>query len=236
MAEKGIIIDVGFAPQWKDFLNEIDKELSKINFDKYINLDDAFDKQAKEIRQKLKDLKKEINSIMNGNNSDPVKAFNELNKSVKSLSGVVLNMAKAMPDGTEYTREINSITNSIEELSDQAQNAVNTVESLSEVSVEKLNFKPQLDQLKELWGELDKVYKALDNPRAKNKSNGIPYSEEDSEELISKIRAEYNVYLEISEQIGNIQYDTTLSAEEMDEKLNRAYISIGKTISKLNKL
>lgn len=236
MAEKGIIIDVGFAPQWKDFLNEIDKELSKINFDKYINLDDAFDKQAKEIRQKLKDLKKEINSIMNGNNSDPVKAFNELNKSVKSLSGVVLNMAKAMPDGTEYTREINSITNSIEELSDQAQNAVNTVESLSEVSVEKLNFKPQLDQLKELWGELDKVYKALDNPRAKNKSNGIPYSEEDSEELISKIRAEYNVYLEISEQIGNIQYDTTLSAEEMDEKLNRAYISIGKTISKLNNL
>ena len=236
MAEKGIIIDVGFAPQWKDFLNDIEKEFSKLDFDKYINLDDAFKKQADEVRQKLKDLKKEIDNVINGVGSNPVKSFNELNKSVKSLSGVVLNLAKAMPDGDKYSKEIYSITNSMEELSDQAQNAVDTINSLNNISVNKLDFKTQRDQLKELWGQLDKVYKILQDPRAKNKSNGIPYSAEDSEELISQIKAEYNVYLEISEQIENIQDETTLSAEEMDAKLNRAYLSLGKTISKLNSL
>ena len=83
MAEKGIIIDVGFAPQWKDFLNDIEKEFSKLDFDKYINLDDAFKKQADEVRQKLKDLKKEIDNVINGVGSNPVKSFNELKKYVR---------------------------------------------------------------------------------------------------------------------------------------------------------
>ena len=236
MAEKGIIIDVGFAPQWKDFLDEIDKELSKLDFDKYLNLDEAFNKQAKEIREKLKNLKKEIDAVINGVGVNPVKAFNELNKSVKSLSGVVLNMAKTMPDGTEYTREINSITNSMEELTSQAQNAADTVNSLNNVSSNGLEFKTQLNQLKELWSEWDKIYKALGDPRAKNKQGKIPFAEEDRDELISKIKAEYDVYVNISNQIDDVREDTKLSTEEMDRILDSAYFSLAQKIKLLDGL
>ena len=49
MADHGIIIDVGFQPQIKEFINEIQNEFKKINYDEVIGLSDSFDKQKKEV-------------------------------------------------------------------------------------------------------------------------------------------------------------------------------------------
>jgi len=235
MAEKGIIIDVGFAPQWKDFLDSIDKELSKLDLDKYLNLDEAFEKQSKEVRAKLKQLKVEIDQAINGIGKDPIKAFNELNKSVKSLSGVVLNMAKAMPDGAKYAQEINSITNSVDKLETEAHGAITVLEELNSTSANKLQFKDQLNQIRDLYGLLEKASRLINKNQGASQFDVNKYND-NQEQLLSELKAEYQKYLDINNQIEDIQDDTVLSTESMNDKLDNAYRSLAQTVGNINKL
>lgn len=236
MAEKGIIIDVGFAPQWKDFLDEIDKELSKLDLDKYLNLDEAFNKQAKNVRKKLKELKVEIDQVINGVGLDPIKAFNDLNKSMKSLQGVVLNMAKTMPDGTKYAHEINSITGAIDKLENEAQGVTNVLEELNSASTNKLQFKDQLKQIDELFGKLNAIYNFINNKtdKGRNKTNGHPFTLDDQDELFSEMSANYQEYVNLMDQI----YDSTRKLESATEEeskeilkhLDQLYVEYGNRI------
>lgn len=233
---RGIVIDVGFKGQWQDFIRDIEKNFEKIDFEKYLNLDKSFDKQVKEVRGKLEDLRKEIDTAINGKlPNNPVKAFSDLNKSVSSLSSIVLSLAKNIPEADKYTAEINDITRNMNGLSESAQNAADIVSKLGESSGGNLQFKQQIEQLKDMYMMLERVNVEYDKSfgTSKNKHGNSPYTKEDYDTAINDIKGYYVAFSELNDKIENMSFNPE---SFNDAEINRTNAALLKTATDLSRI
>ena len=236
MSKKGIIIDVGFKADIKDFINDIEKDFKKVDFDSVVGLSDAFDKQAKDVKKKLLDLKTEIDEVINGKiPNDPTKQLKNLNKAVGVLASSFRELIKNTPNMDEgLLGQLNEITSEVNQVSDVCDNAANVVKNLKNTTNGGIQFvdSKQRKQLEELFKLLEKGNQALEKFYTnRNKHGNQPYIDE--EDALRDIIAQNEIYEESLKQINAIEKDTTLSSQERIEKLDKLYSTFARTISDL---
>ena len=136
MGQKGIIIDVGFKADIQDFVNDIQQEFKKIDFDSIVGLSESFDKQAKEVRTQLSKLKDEIDKSIGGKlPGDYDKQLQSLNKAVSLLATNFKELAKNVPNiDASITGQLDNITQDMKQLSDVCEDTVTAISSISKVA------------------------------------------------------------------------------------------------------
>ncbi len=203
---KGIIIDVGFEADISDLISEIERQFKNINFDDMIDLSDAFNNQAKDIKKQLSQIKNDIDAALSGTTkSDLNKQVQTLNKAVGTLSSSFKEMIKIMPtsQASKFTSELDSITSEIKEVSDVCDNAATAVQHLHDASngnIEIVNS----EKIKELQNILD-ILEKVDDYQYSNKS----YT--NIESTINGIIDSYKRYMDIIDEISNVEDNSSLT-------------------------
>lgn len=236
---KGIVIDVGFKADIKDFIDDIQKDFQQIDFGDIIKLSEEFKEQSKDVKKQLLELKEEIDKTINGKiPNDPNKQLQSLNKAVGVLASNFLKLAKNTPNmDKEILGQLDQITSEIGQLSDMCTDATNAVQELSNASNKKIQFvdKAQKEQLEELFKLLERSRQAMEKfGTTKNKSGNKPY--EDDEEALRDIIYVNEIYEKSLKEIDAIQKDTTISSQERIEKLDKAYTTFALTMTNLSRI
>lgn len=240
MSKNGIIIDIGFAADIKDFINEVERQFKNVDFSSMLGLSDAFDKQVKDVREKLTVLQNEIDETLNGKvKNDPSKQMQALSKAVQVLASNFKEMAKVLPasETSKLTSGLDDIISEMNKASDVCNNAADAIKKVNEVAKGGVNFVSD-NQIKELEKMLkifkkveemsDTVYKGL------NKTGNTPYKDED--EVLEDIIKKYEEYLKIQEKIGKIELDESLDDNQKTKKLdllNAQYVQLSVTLQRL---
>lgn len=241
MSKKGIVIDVGFAADVKNFVNDIESQFKNVNFNDMLGLSDAFDKQAKDVRNQLSKLKTEIDEVINGNvKNDPSKQIQALNKSVNTLAVNFKEMVKAMPmsESGKLTAELDGIISDMNELSNVCDNATNAIKKVSDVANGDIKFtsKEQSEELNTLLATFQKlviIAKNVDGQLAK-KSDKTHYA--NTKEVLDDIIISYKKYMDIENRVVDLEENNTLTnsqkVKEMD-KLNQQYLETSINLQRL---
>lgn len=240
MSKKGIIVDVGFTADIKDFINTVEREFKSVDFSNMIGLSDAFNDQAKDVRSQLTKLKDEIDSVLNGTvKNDPVKQIQNLNKSVGILTSSFKEMIKTMPSSQadKLMPGLDGIIADMNQMSDVCDNAVGAIEGVKKAADGDIQL-VNADKLKELE-ELYKVFINLERQvekagTARKKSGNISYK--DSDEVLRDIIASYEKYCEVLNKIEDVEDSSHLSDSEKTKRLdelNNEYIQMSVNLQRL---
>lgn len=229
MAEKGIIIDVGFASNdLEDYLNKVKKEFEKVDFAEAIGLEDAFKEQAKTIRAELSKLEDEIKRSAGGKSVEGLEGqYKDLSKTVSGLVGIVKEVGKAIPN-----INTSSLDRMIEEGKELNETLTQTGRAVSDISkIAKGNnteitvvSDDTLSSLKSVEKELKDILYASEKVDSYfNKQGHSPYknTKEDIKEITDSIQRFGNEYLSITRRMDN----EDLSDEQFDQ-LNKRLLEV----------
>lgn len=222
MAEKGIIIDVGFRGEYKKFIDEIEQEFQSLDFSKSINLSKTFSEQEKEVRDKLQKLKKLMDEVLGGNVSDTPKQLASMQSAVLHLSKAVKDMmVNANPaDIEKFGGAISEITNDIDNLTTSCSNAQNMISELSKNQPVKFVDEDQGKELRNQYKLLKSVVDELkDVDKAKYKSAGKAYEygggfSEDVDKVADELSRAYESYNEALNKLDELEDKTDISNTE----------------------
>ena len=202
MADHGIIIDVGFQPQIKEFINEIQNEFKKINYDEVIGLSDSFDKQKKEVEKKLKDLSQQIEETLNGKiGSEPLQQIKELQKTVDVLCGGFKELIKTLPK--DQTKKLAVNLGNISEIAKVSD----------KVEIAPFN-KKRIDELAESYRALAKAQQLSQSAYLPKKHGNKSY---ENEELAQKdLNALLKQYNSINKEIAELDKESSDYVSKLD--------------------
>lgn len=248
MADHGVIIDVGFQPDIKGFISQIEQEFKKINYDDIIGLSDSFDKQKKEVEKKIKELSDNIDEAINGKiGQEPLKQISELKSAVNELSKGFSVLVKALPEdqAKALASQFGNVTNSVNDMNTVLNETVDAIDSLSNksknVSISPINAK-SLNNLKEAYRVLENALKLKDQlEKPAKKSGNKPYDIFDFDEgtLTQKFNDIYahikNLNKEIQDR-GGIEIIKEENIEEADNyrvKLLNAFSEISRVVKSM---
>ena len=236
MADHGIIIDVGFQPQIKEFINEIQNEFKKINYDEVIGLSDSFDKQKKEVEKKLKNLSQQIEETLNGKiGSEPLQQIKELQKTVDVLCGGFKELIKTLPkDQTQkLAANLGNISEQANEMNSTLTETISSIKEIAKVS-DKVEIAPlnkkRIDELAESYRALAKAQQLSQSAYLPKKHGNKSY---ENEELAQK---DFNALLK---QYNSINKEITeLDKESSDyvSKLDNLRAKLVTTLTELSRL
>lgn len=185
---KGVIIDVGFKADIKDFIDSIQQDFQRINFDGIIGLSNAFDKQAKDVRNQLSKLQKEIDETINGKiPNNPEQQLQSLNKAVGVLMTSFRELVKHVPNMDQgLVHQLDGITGEISQLSAVCTNAADAVKSLQNATTGDVQFvdttqlakqKKELENFYKLFRKTVNEVRDIDDVALKKESGNTPYKE-----------------------------------------------------------
>lgn len=236
---KGIIIDVGFKAEIKDFIDSIEKDFKKIDFDSIVGLSDAFDNQAKEVRRQLSKLKEEIERTINGNVSgDANKQLQSLNKAVGILTSSFKELLKNTPTADKgIISQLDLITQEVNEVTSVCENATRTINDLSNATKKDIKFvdSNQKEELKE-------IFRLLEQARAESEKMGTTKNQhgyrayEEEEDALKDLLGTYRVYSNVKKEIQEVNKNETLSEENRTKELDRLNASLVISITNLSRM
>ena len=235
---KGIIIDIGFKADIKDLLNSIEKDFKKVDFDSVVGLSDAFDKQAKDVREQLSKLKKEIDETINGKlPNDPEKQLRNLNKAVGVLTSTFKELAKNTNLDQTLLIQLDEISGELNEVSTICGNAVNSVKNLKKITNGGIQFVDS-NQKK----ELEDTFKLLERAREASEKIGIPKNQhgnkayEEADDALRDLVNTYDMYASVMREIANLENNTTLSDSDKAKEMDKLNISLVHSITNLSRM
>ena len=235
---KGIIIDVGFKADIKDLLNSIEKDLKKVDFDSVIGLSDAFDKQAKDVREQLSKLKKEIDETINGKlPNDPEKQIRNLNKAVGVLTTSFKELTKNTNLDQTLLTQLDEISGELNEVSEICDNAVNSVKGLKKITNGGIQFVDS-NQKK----ELEDIFKLLERAREESENIGLPKNQhggkayEEREDALRDLISTYQVYANVVREMRELEGNTTLSESDKVKEMDKLNASLVYAITNLDRM
>lgn len=236
MSKKGIIIDVGFKADIKEIINDIEKDLKKVNFDSVVGLSDAFDKQAKDVKEQLSKLKREIDETINGKvPNEPNKQIQSLNKAVGVLSASFKELLKCAPSANQgLVGQLDEIIQDVNQVTDLCGGATKAIKGLSNATKGGIQFVDtnQKKELEETFKLLERGNQTLEKFYTnKNKHGNQPYVDE--EDALRDIIAQNEIYEKSLKEIRAVEEDTTLSSQERIKKSDKLYSTFAKTIADL---
>lgn len=222
MAERGIIIDVGFRGEYKKFIDEIQKEFESIDFSKSINLSKEFAEQEKDVRKKLENLKKLMDEVLGGKVGDTPKQLQSMQSAVLHLSKAVKDMmVNANPaDVQKFGGAISDITADIDSLTTSCSNAQNLISEMSKNKPVKFVDEDQGKELRAQYKILKDVVNELkDVDKAKYKSAGKAYEygggfSEDVDKVADELSKAYESYNNAIRELDELEEKTDLSNTE----------------------
>ena len=245
MADKGIIIDVGFRGEYKKFIDEIDREFQNIDFGKSLGMDKAFEEQEKKIRERVKALKKLMDEVLAGNPSDVPKQLGQLQSSVLHLSKAVKEMMQNADssDVKKFGGSISTITNDINELTTSCQNAQDVIKDLGKNHPVKLVDEGQNEELIKEYRLLKNVSKEVENINKayKNGGNftfdGKKIAEFDVDDtIVPRMNELLNDWQDIDVKIQDVQDNLELSVKERTSLLDSYTSDALKKLIEVNRL
>ncbi len=240
MAKNGIIIDVGFKGDIKDFISSIENEFSKIDFSKYINLEDSFEEQANNVKKELKKLQEEIESIVNKKSTTSLdtQVYN-LNNAVNVLSNTIRNIYNKNDNiDKQYIKEIDNIINSTNELNGIVKNTTKSINEIAKIDSNiKIVDNSDIDYLKNTLKSLDLLSKKIQNIDKQTYKIGSNKSKyKDIDEILPDISSYYRQYFDIQKQINSVVNDSSTTDEQKTKQLdflNRKYTEYNVTLHQL---
>ena len=212
---KGILIDVGFKSDIKDYINSIEKQFESVNWGEKIGLSEAFDNQISATKQKIKELKDEIEKIGAGAAIDGniQSQLNDVTKSVKVLQDAFKSLVQTMPKAkqNELGVQLKSIK---QDLVDTAKVVENVQEVFKGTKDIELVDKNKLNELAQLYKALERARQAAEGfDVAKKKVGNVAYDNVD--EVLRDIKAQNKLYAELSASYDKISGSRNANKENM---------------------
>ena len=210
----GILIDVGFTSDVKSYIEELEREFKKIDFGGTIGLSEAFDAQIKDAEEKIIELKKEIQKIGEGRlfDQDLQKAFNTLTKSVQTLQEQFKVLVQTAPKNKQagLLGQLSKISAGLQDVAEVTKNTSNVFDSIQN---KKVINKEQLQSIAALYKELERARQASEKfDKTRKKSGNTAYS--DTDEILTDLRAQYELYLDLDNELAKIQDKDKLTKKD----------------------
>ena len=196
---KGILIDVGFTSEGlKDYINDIEREFKSVNWSEKIGLSDALDKQIGDVKDKIAELKKELEALGKGHGIDAnfKTQFEEMNKSIKVLQQSMKVLMESAPKNKQagLANQLSQISQQIQNTADVAKNASQFINDLAETPIVN---KQQLNEIQRLYVELEKARQAAENfDKTRKQIANKPYLDTDA--VMNDLIAQYKLYSQLS--------------------------------------
>ena len=236
---KGIIIDVGFKADIKNFIGDIEKDLKKIDFDDIIGLSDSFDKQVKNVKSQLSKLKEEIDKNINVNKTgDPSKQLEILNKAVGVLASSLKDLGKNIPGiDSGVLSQLDKVIGDVGQLSDMCGNATDAVKDLKNITKGEIRFVDSSQKK-----ELESMFKLLERAREESESLGTTKKQhgnkayEDSNDALRDLVYSYQIYAETMKKIRELESNTSLSDSEKTNEMDKLNASLVYSITNLDRM
>lgn len=233
---KGILIDVGFTSEGlKDYINDIEREFKSVNWGEKIGLSDALDKQIGDVKDKIAELKKELEALGKGHGIDAnfKTQFEEMNKSIKVLQQSMKVLMESAPKSKQA-----GLSNQLSQINQQIQNtaevAKNTSQVLSHFTDAKIVNAQQLNELRALYNQLERARQAAENfDKTTKKVGNKPYL--DTDEIITDIKAQYELYLDLDEKIASIQDKKKISPKD-EKEIDVLNAKLTESVTRVNRL
>lgn len=178
----GIIIDVGFAGDIKEFINEIKRELERADFSDSIGLDKEFQKQYKSVKTTINNLSKEIDKIQRGSGSGELnKRLTDVENTMRILQGSVKTLSSMMSgnDTQKYQDHMASLNNDLEKVTGAMENAAKATAALNKGISSAAPSSPltktvntaekELKRLEDIFNKYNQDLKGLENYEVKSK-------------------------------------------------------------------
>lgn len=210
---KGILIDVGFTSDIKSYVSDIEKQFQDIKWSEKIGLSEAFDNQVNATKQKIKELKDEIEKIGAGAAIDGniQSQLNDVTKSVKVLQDAFKSLVQTMPKAkqNELGVQLKSIKQDLVDTAKVVENVQDVFNGLNDVNFVDKN---KLTELANLYKALERARQAAENfDVAKKKVGNVAYDNVD--EILRDIKAQNKLYAELS-----TSYDKTANSRSANKE------------------
>ena len=234
---KGILIDVGFTSDIKGYIEQLEKDFQKIDFGKTLGISEAFDKQIGDVRDKIAELKREIETIGKGHGIDVnfKSQFEDMNKSIKVLQESMKALMQTAPKNkqAELTNQLEQIN---QQMRDVAKVTQDTTKSINQFNNVQFTNKQQTKNIEKLYHDIERARQATEElERVKNKVGNTPYGNTD--EVMNDIKAQMKLYSELAveqEKLFNSKKKDKNTA--LTENTTKLATSITNTIQLINSL
>lgn len=128
--QSGIIIDIGFTSDIKRYVDKIESEFKRINFQEKVGLSDALKKEYEQINEYIKKIRAEFSNFTEGTDIEKLsKSLTEVTDLSKKLSSAFVKMSSVF--SAEDLSKL-GLTDFIEQLKKDAKDITNETESINE--------------------------------------------------------------------------------------------------------
>lgn len=193
MAQHGIIVDVGFTSDVKGYIDQIEKDFQKVDFADAIGISKAFDNQINEVRDKIRELKKDIDKMQEGFiTPDAQNQLKDVTKSVKTLQDAFKLLMQNMPKNKQsaLSDQLNTINAELVDTTKVTEHALEVMKGLKDAKFVNNN---QIAEITKLYKAIERARQSTEQlDKLRKKIGDTPYSNTD--EIITDIKAQMNAY------------------------------------------
>jgi len=165
---KGIIIDIGFDSDIKSYLNKLESELRKVNFDEMIGLSKSFDKEYKKVSELVKAIRGEVDSLSNADTTKINKQLEAITANSQKLTKAFAALYAELPsDSQARVNGFAEINNDLQDLIQLGKDASNTIKGIKDTTKGKVEIvnRDAEDRLKNAFKLLKDLNKELEDPK-----------------------------------------------------------------------